>query len=149
MDSTLAERVYNPETRSLGGTNSDDLTDALAGLPLVVVKEPTSALWHREEQVLREHPSLVMMHLSSFARPTPSHESDRQPDALERTRAFMAFIGVGNPATRFVVYTRGFETEAERNGWLSETEARFPVLKGRVQMLHVAGGTRRRPSATR
>jgi hypothetical protein len=140
MDSTLAERVYDPETRSLGGTNSDDLTDALAGLPLVMVKEPTSALWHREEQVLRERPSLVMMHLSSFARPTASHEADRQPDAVERTRAFMAFIGVGNPATRFVVYTRGYETDAQRNEWLAETEGRFPVLKGRVQMLHVVGG---------
>ena len=140
MDSTLSERVYDPETRALGGTNSDDVTDALRNLPLVLLKEPTSALWHREEQLLRERPSLVMMHLSSFARPTPNHESDRQPEAIERTRAFLAFVGVGNPATRFVVYTRGYESEQERNAWVSETEERFPVLQGRVQMLHVPGG---------
>ena len=59
---------------------------------------------------------------------------------MERTRSFMAFIGVGNPSTRFVVYTRGFETDAQRSAWISGTEERFPVLKGRVQMLHVPGG---------
>ena len=140
MDSTLSERVYDPETRALGGTNSDDVTDALRNLPVILLKEPTSALWHREEQLLREHPSLVMMHLSSFARPTPNHESDRQPEAIERTRAFLAFVGVGIRRRGFVVYTRGYETEQERKAWVSETEERFPVLKGRVQMLHVPGG---------
>jgi serine/threonine protein kinase len=140
MDSTLSERVYDPETRALGGTNSDDVTDAIRDLPLILVKEPTSALWHREEQVLREHPSLVMMHLSSFARPTAAHESDLQADAVERTRAFLAFVGVRDAATRFVVYTRGFDTDEKRNAWVSETEERFPALKGRVRMFHVPGG---------
>ena len=140
VDSTLSERVYDPETRALGGTNSDDITDALRNLPIVVLKEPTSALWHREDQVLREKPTLIMMHLSSFARPNPTGNAPLQPEAVERTRAFMAFIGVGNPRTRFVVYTRGFETEAKRAAWVSETEERFPVLQGRLQMLHVPGG---------
>jgi len=140
MDSTLPERVYDPDTRAVGGTNSDDITDALRGLPVVLLKEPTSALWHREEQLLGEKPALVMMHLSSFARPNPSHESDLQVEAVERTRSFLALIGIGNPLTRFVVYTRGFATEANRAAWISETEDRFPVLRGRLQMLHVPGG---------
>jgi hypothetical protein len=140
MDSTLPERVYDPETRSVGGTNSDDITDALRGLPIVLLKEPTSALWHREDQVLRERPALVMMHLSSFAAPNASHESDLQPGAVDRTRQFIAFAAAQSPLTRFVIYSRGFETEQSRATWISDTVERFPVLRGRVQMLHVAGG---------
>jgi hypothetical protein len=140
MDSTLPERIYDPETRAVGGTNSDDITDALRGLPIVVLKEPTSAMWHREDQVLRERPALVMMHLSSFAAPSLAHESDLQPASVERIRQFLAFIGVGDPATRFAIYTRGFATEEARAAWISETEDRFPVLRGRLQMVHVPGG---------
>jgi hypothetical protein len=36
------------------------VTDALRDLPVLVVKEPTSVLWHRNEQILRERPSLVL-----------------------------------------------------------------------------------------
>ncbi|MGZ6142062.1 MAG: serine/threonine-protein kinase [Myxococcales bacterium] len=139
MDSTLPERVYDPETRSAGATNSDDITDALRGLPVLVLKEPTSAIWHREEQVLRERPALVMMHLSSFAAPNATHESDLQAPAVERTREFLAFVGTRSPLTTFVIYTRGRPAASDRAAWISETEERFPELRGRLQMVHVPG----------
>ena len=66
MDSTLPERVYDPATRNNGGTNSDDLTDTLADLPVELHKETTSASWRREDQIVKQRPALVMMHLSSF-----------------------------------------------------------------------------------
>jgi serine/threonine protein kinase len=57
-------RVYDPATKAADGTNADDLSDALADLPVVLHKESTSSMWHREEQVRRQNPDLVISHLS-------------------------------------------------------------------------------------
>src|SRR5205814_4712735 len=67
MDSPLSDRVYDPETRKNGGTNADDITDIISDLPVVIEKENTSPLWHREDQVLRESPALIVIHRSCFA----------------------------------------------------------------------------------
>jgi hypothetical protein len=139
MDSPVPERVYDPQTRKEGGTNADDITDALRDLPVELHKETTSALWHREDEVLKQHPSLVMMHLSSFAEPTPDQTSPLQPAAQERTRSFLGYIGLAEPRTKFVVYSRSFETGREQSEWVAETERRFPALRGRVQLMHIPG----------
>ena len=141
MDSTLPERVYDPDTREKGGTNSDDINDILRDLPLEIHKETTSADWRREDQVLRQRPTLVMVHLSSFTKPTID-VTVAQPEALERLRAFLGFVGLGNPDTMFIVYTRGLMANLDRPAWLVETEQRFQALKGRVSILHVPGGTK-------
>ena len=65
-----------------------------------------------------------------------------QRPAEERTRAFLGFIGLANPRTQFVVYSRGFPTKTERQAWVSETVERFPALQGRVRMLHIPGDER-------
>jgi hypothetical protein len=140
MDSPVPERVYDPQTRKEGATNADDITDALRDLPVELHKETTSALWHREDEVLKQHPSLIMMHLSSFAEPTPDQTSPLQPNAQERTRSFLGYVGFAERGTRFVVYSRGFRTEQERSEWVAEPERRFPVLQGRVQMINIPGG---------
>ena len=66
MDSPLPGRVYDPRTASQGGTNADDVTDVLRALPVAIRKENTSAVWHREEQVVFENPDLIISHLSCF-----------------------------------------------------------------------------------
>ncbi|MBA2303778.1 MAG: protein kinase [Acidobacteria bacterium] len=139
MDSPVPERVYDAATRKDRGTNADDLTDILRDLPVQLHKETTSALWHREDEVLKQHPSLVMMHLSSFAEPTTDPTSPLQPNAQERTRAFLGYVALAEPGTKFVVYSRGFAAQAERDVWVSETERRFPALRGRVQLMHIPG----------
>jgi hypothetical protein len=48
MDSPLPGRVYDPRTLAEGGTNADDVTDALRDLRVAIRKENTSAAWHRE-----------------------------------------------------------------------------------------------------
>ena len=140
MDSPVPERVYDPATRREGGTNADDITDVLRDLPVQLHKETTSALWHREDEVLKQHPSLIMMHLSSFAEPTTDATSPLQPNAQERTRAFLGYIGLAEPRTKFIVYSRGFGSAEERARWVEETERRFPGLTGRVQLMHIPGG---------
>lgn len=99
-----------------------------------------SAQWHREEQVVQQRPALVMMHLSSFAQPDHDTHVQLQVQAMERTRTFLAFVGLANPGTQFIVYTRGFPTEDERAEWVGATVKRFPALRDRLRMLNIPGG---------
>ena len=45
MDSPLQGRVYDSRTQDEGGTNADDITNALRSLPVAIRKENTSAVW--------------------------------------------------------------------------------------------------------
>ena len=142
MDSPLPDRVYDPETRKNGGTNADDITDILQDLPIVLEKENTSPLWHREDQVLRQKPTLIVIHRSCFADVTVG--LDPQSTALQvadkKLESFLGYVGLGNPATKFLTYTRRSE---DQGAWVLELERRFPQLKGRVVALTVPGGPQR------
>ena len=147
MDSPHPERVYDPETRRTGGTNADDLTDLLRGLPVVLLKENTNATWDREYQVLQEHPALIVAHRSSFYDATlfdaatygdVGHTEQFAALAHDKFDSFMGYIGQEDPRTRFVVYSRGsWPDEAARMRWVTTMEERFPALRGRVQAMIV------------
>jgi predicted Ser/Thr protein kinase len=143
MDSPLPDRVYDPRTRAAGGTNADDLTDVLRALPVELHKETTSSLWHREDQVLSQDPSMIVTHLSAFVDSLKLPEGPTLDElrhvGWERLRLFLAYVGGQRPYTRFLIYTRGFADEAERRAWVSAVEQRFPHLAGRVAMVHVPG----------
>src|SRR5882724_4361072 len=121
MDSPMPERVYDPETRKQGGTNADDITDILRDLPIVVEKENTSPLWHREEQVLQQSPTLIVMHRSCFAEADAPF--DPQSTAIQvadsKIDAFLGYVGLGNPATKFLIYTRRPD---DKGAWASDLE---------------------------
>jgi hypothetical protein len=141
MDSRLPERIYDPETRRNGGTNADDISDDLRDLDLEIHKETTSGAWHREDQVLEQNSSLIVMHLSSFAdSQTESAEPHLSRDAQEKLRAFLGYIGMGNASTKFLIYTRRAPDAMDYAKWIAETETRFPALKGRVTIMFVPGG---------
>jgi serine/threonine protein kinase len=139
MDSPLPDRVYDPETRKNGGTNADDITDILRDLPIVIEKENTSPLWHREDQVLRESPALIVIHRSCFADTTAAF--DPQATAIQvadkKVESFLGYIGLSNPNTKFLVYTR---RPGDQSSWTADLESRFPQLKGRVFTIVVPGG---------
>ncbi len=139
MDSPLADRVYDPETRKNGGTNADDITDIISDLPIVIEKENTSPFWHREDQVLRENPALIVIHRSCFADATVG--VDPQSPALQvadkKLDSFLGYVGLGNPSTKFLVYTRRAGDPAP---WVSDLQKRFPQLTGRIVVLPIAGG---------
>jgi serine/threonine protein kinase len=143
-------RVYDNETKTSGGTNADDLTDALAGLPVSLRKENTSSMWHREEQVLRQNPDLVISHLSSLLDASRADNKALEDHlfalAEQRLTLLFGYLGIANARTRFLVYSRGhFPTEEAANTWVSNVVARFPHLQGRVHTMSVPGG---RESAT-
>jgi serine/threonine protein kinase len=140
MDSPLPDRVYDPETRKNGGTNADDITDILQDLPVVIEKENTSPLWHREDQVVREKPALIVIHRSCFADATVG--LDPQSTALQiadkKLESFLGYASLGNPRTKFLTYTR---RSSDQGAWVLDLEKRFPQLKGRVVALIVPGGS--------
>src|SRR5262245_19500711 len=112
MDSPLPGRVYDPRTDAAGGTNADDLTDPLRDLPVLIEKENTSPMWHREDQVLRQRPDLIVSHLSClFDERVAAGQTEvlrRLFDAaVERLLSFFAYVASNSPGTRFLIYSRG------------------------------------------
>jgi serine/threonine protein kinase len=138
MDSPHPERVYDPETRKAGGTNADDLTDLLRDLPVTLVKENTSATWHREEQVVEEQPTLILAHRSCFYDASffsdPKQSEATYPFAADKFELFMAYAGLANARTRFIAYSRrSWDSPEAARKWVAAVEQRFPVLRGRLQ----------------
>jgi serine/threonine protein kinase len=149
MDSPLPGRVYDPRTAAEGGTNADDVTDALRVLPVAIRKENTSAVWHREEQVLLENPDLIVSHLSCLldervAKSDPAIAEHLLDVAEERLLLFFAYLAARNPRTHFIIYSRGqFARKGGEAAWLASREVQLPVLRGRLHPLTVPGGVQR------
>jgi DNA-binding winged helix-turn-helix (wHTH) protein len=146
MDSPLEGRVYDPRTVAAGGTNADDITDALRELPVVIEKENTSPMWHREAQVLGENPDLIVSHLSCLFDERAAPGNDKLLEgffdaAANRLVSFFGYVAANNPRTRFLIYSRGrFQRYGGPEQFVAETEARFPVLRGRLHAWTVPGG---------
>jgi Protein kinase domain len=149
MDSPLPGRVYDPRTEAAGGTNADDLTDALRTLPVVIQKETTSPLWHREDQVVRQNPDLVVSHLSCLYDSRVGEGLKAVEDhvfALAQSRLvlYFGYVAEADPRTRFLVYSRAqFGNASAEQRWVSESEARLPVLRGRIYAFTVPAGPER------
>ena len=147
MDSPLAGRVYDPRTAAAGGTNADDISDALRDMPLIIHKETTNPQWHREEQVVAQNPDLVVTHLSCLfdARVVAENTSANEhlfSQAENRILLVLAYTAARNPRTRFIVYSRTvFEDAGGEAKWVAQQESRLPVLKGRLSAFTVPGGT--------
>jgi serine/threonine protein kinase len=144
-------RVYDKATAAAGGTNADDVSDALRDLPVVLFKENTHSMWHREEQVIRQNPDLIISHLSCLLDERMANADDALEDhlfalAANRLTLFFGYLGTINPRTQFLVYSRRhFADKGAGDAWVGDVVARFPRLKGRVFTMSMPGG---RASAT-
>jgi hypothetical protein len=145
MDSPLSGRVYDPRTAAAGGTNADDITDALRDLPVVIEKENTSATWHREDQVLRANPDLIVSHLSALLdeRVAQGQEAIQEhifSNASDRLLLFFGYVAGANARTRFLVYSRGaFTDPVVAAQWVKDWERRLPAMRGRLYAFSVPG----------
>jgi len=146
MDSPLPGRVYDPRTAAQGGTNADDVTDVLRALPVAIRKENTSAVWHREEQVIFENPDLIISHMSCLVDDRVADGdaaiAEHLADVAEyRLLMFFAYVASRNPRTQFIVYSRPqFARKGGEAVWLANEEAHLPILRGRLHPLTVPGG---------
>jgi hypothetical protein len=138
MDSTFVDRVYDPITLKNGGSNADDITDILRGLPVSLVKEATSAVWRREAEVVKEHPALIVMHRSCFYT-FPGTAADDFGDLVDnKLVAFLGYVATVSPETRFIIYSRhSWEVDAVAAKWREDAVNRFPVLAGKLETWRV------------
>jgi serine/threonine protein kinase len=147
MDSPLVGRVYDPRTLAAGGTNADDISDALRDLGVVTHKENTSPFWHREEQVREQNPDLIISHLSCLydvraGKGDPETERHLFDIAEKRLTSVFGYLGAVNARTRFLVYSRGrFTSQEAETTWANDVVARFPQLKGRLFAMIVPGSS--------
>jgi hypothetical protein len=83
-----------------------------------------------------------VIHRSCFADATVglNPQSTALQIADKKLESFLGYAGLGNPATKFLTYTRRSE---DQGAWVSDLERRFPQLKGRVVALAVPGGPQR------
>ena len=159
MDTLAPVGVYDPETRSNSGTNADDLNDLLRDLPIVLHKETLGSTWHREDQILKQLPDLIVIHRSAFFHsinlelgfgyhPFDDPEREARFNRVYRLvdgklMAFFGYVGLGDPQTKFLVYSRGSGgrwPEEDQIAWVAEVEGRFPQLRGRVFTMKVPVG---------
>jgi len=159
MDTAAPHGVYDQDARDNSGTNADLLSETLRDLPIVLHKETVSAIWDREDQIIKQDPALILIHRSSlfhsmnqelgFGYPGEATYDETRFKRLyaiadNKLVALLGFIGELQPNTLFLVYGRGtgggWEDEQYRVTWVEQLEGRFPSLKGRVTTLAVPGG---------
>jgi len=160
MDTYAPRGVYDQQTRDSSGTNADVLSNILRGLPIETHKEAIGSTWDREQQILMQHPDLILIHRSGFYHSMTQElgfSYDPEPSSIDAQRAaklyqfadnklmtFFGFIGQGNPDTMFLVYSRGtgggWVEEEYRIRWVAQLEQRFPALTGRVRAIDIPGG---------
>ena len=157
MDTLAPIGVYHPETRNNSGTNADDLNDLLRDLPVVLHKETIGSRWDREDQILKQRPDLILIHRSAyyhsinlelgfgyrpFRDPVVEARAERVYEIVnEKLMAFFAYVGLGDPYTKFLVYSRGAPPEGwveeQQLAFVAEIERRYPHLKGRISTFQV------------
>ncbi len=163
MDTTAEHGVYDEENRKKGVSNAEELEKVLRPLLLGEINKEIISInwiktdWVGEARVIAFDPDLVIIHRSSFFHPLNAElgfgyppftnnpaEEQKKWDALYRVAdamliGFLGNIATASPRTKFVVYSRGtdtnwFSAEYESN-WVSDAAARIPALKGRLNAM--------------
>ena len=138
MDTSYVDRVYDPATLKSGGTNADDITDALHDLPVSIIKESTSSVWHRESEVAKVHPALIVLHRSCFFTFPKDRAEEIYPMMDNKLIAFLGYMATLEPRVKFIVYSRhSYEDSAVAEKWRDEAATRFPVLAGKIETWRV------------
>lgn len=160
MDTYAAAGVYDEETVQRSGTNADVLSRQLSDLPAVLQKEAIGAVWDREAHIVRQNPSMVVIHRSAFFHSmnqelgfgyssfpaTYDEEKWRRlyDIADNKLIAFLGYVAGEVPAARFIVYSRGtgggWADSEFRQNWIDRAQNRFPALQERIDAIAVPGG---------
>jgi len=138
MDSAYPDHVYDPARLKVGGTNADDITDLLHDLPVTTVREATNAAWHRETEMLKKIPALIVINSAAFDTNPSGKDGDIPALTEDKLVGFLGYVATVNPDTRFLVYSRhAWDGEGSSSKWRAEALVRFPVLTGRIDTWRV------------
>ena len=127
MDSPLPDVVYDKDAAAKGQTNATAIADILKDLRVAVFKESTDLEWHREADILRMNPTLIIIHGSAF------YSQTNGSDNAGKLLSFLEYMKDAD--TGFIVYTRVPVEEFER-----VVAERMPAAKHRFRFWQVPGG---------
>lgn len=130
MDSPHPRRVYDQETLAASGTNADVISDILSDLPIRRQKEAIGPEWHRDQEIRRFRPDLIIIHYSGF-----NQEDSSGP--RERLKILIKFLA--DTPTRFLIYSRAREVDLNANlsTLLADLYAEHPGLQQRIRAFGV------------
>lgn len=161
MDTYAPRGVYDEQTVLRSNTNADVLSTQLADLPAILQKEAVGAIWNRESQIIRQKPSVIVIHRSAFFHSMNLELGFGYPDepdtwdeekmarlyeiADNKLVAFLGYVSTALPEARFVIYSRGtgggWADPDYRSAWAQAAGNRFASLEGRIAAMAVPGGT--------
>lgn len=130
MDSSHPTRVYDKEILAAGGTNADVISDILLDLPIRRQRETIGPSWHRDEEILKFQPYLIIIHFSGF-------NQGYQNTPRVRLKSFINFFAESD--TRFLIYSRREEIilRHEVDSLLADTYVLHSKLKSRIDVFGV------------
>ena len=130
MDSSYPLRVYDEETRNAGGTNADVISDILLDLPIRRQRETIGPSWHRDEEILKFQPYLIIIHYSGF-----NQEEENVPRV--RLKSFISFFAESD--TRFLIYSRRTEAALQKDidSLMANLKSEHPGLLSRIDVFGV------------
>ena len=128
MDSPLPDVVYDKSAAAKGQTNATVIADILKDLPVDVIKESTDLEWHRETDIKRMNPALIIIHASAF------YSQTNGSDNAGKLLSFLEYMKAAD--SRFLIYTRVSVAALE-----SATLQRIPGAQERFRFWQVPGGS--------
>jgi predicted Ser/Thr protein kinase len=125
MDSPNPALVYDEETIAANGTNADVISDILADLPVRKQKETVGTEWHRDEELLKFRPDLIIIHFSAF-------DPSRGFVPKDRFKILVKFLS--DAPTKLLIYSRrpGTALRNQVDTLLTDLYKEHPLLKQRV-----------------
>lgn len=167
MDTTAEHGIYDDDNRRNGNSNAKEVAEALRipdfreVLPQEkMIEVPVGLNWARKDHVRSLRPHLLIIHRSVFyhpwaaelSLPYPPFKTDEEFRTFAKRyrtlgdnplREFLGDIGNAVPRTRFLVYSRGTDTnwvsESYRQSWVKDLESQYPALSGRVTTMLIPG----------
>ena len=182
IDTTSPRGIYDRDNMLTGRSNAKELYDLfqreIKEIPPENIDEQSVGLnWKRKSKVRSLRSDLVVIHRSVFYHPAAAALGFPYPDEFNTheeyeqfklryeilgdhpLREFLDDIGTAEPRTKFLIYSRGTDTnwlsDEYRLTWTKEVEDQYPALKGRIATMLIEaekngtnvinGGTFRNP----
>ncbi len=169
MDTIAPRGIYGEENKKIGRSNAMDLYELFKHQipeipPANIHPEAIGLEGENRSRIRSRNPHLILIHRSVFFHSMAAalgiryredwrNEQDRHQFETaykilgDRVlREFIWDIGNSLPQTKFLIYSRGTDTNwistKFRADWVKEIEDDYPVLKSRVQTMLIEGGMR-------